>query len=130
MMNKENYYYWVREITETNDVKKVNELLKQGWSLLSIKEGSKVDFSEKGTTQTVFVIYILGRGEQRQAPQNVQDKSAGVWKKNPDGSEWAYATDVPKELVEKAKQKAVENGYQYEISKSGKAVRRKPVKQQ
>lgn len=128
---KDNYYWWVREIAEATDVKKVNEMLKQGWSLISIKEGARVEYGEKGAVQTMFVIYILGRGEQSQAPQQPagEQKPAGVWKKNPDGSEWAYVNDVPNELLEKAKNKATENGYKYELSKSGKVIRRKPVKQ-
>lgn len=116
-MQKENYYSWVREVVQEQDVAKVNELLSRGYRLLSIKELSEIAVSEKGSSQRVFIVYILGRGEE------------DVWKKNPDGTEWAYVERVPQELVKKAESSSSSDGYVYWLTSSRKIIKRKKAPQ-
>mgnify|MGYP001773138059 CR=1 FL=1 len=123
-MQKDNYYGWVREVVLEQDVEKVNELLSKGYQLLSIKEKVETAVSDKGTYQKTSVLFILGKGFRGQA-----DPSK-VWKKNPDGTEWAYVRDVPEDLRIKAEKPFVMNGYIYWLSTTKKTIKKKPLKQQ
>lgn len=62
-MKRDNYYGWVREVAEATTAAKANELLKQGWSLIAIKERLQTAHVGNGEIQNTLIVYILARGE-------------------------------------------------------------------
>ncbi len=121
-MQKSSYYGWVKEVVEEREVEKVNELLSKGYRLLSIREKMEVSVSDRGSSQKTSVVYILGKGYE------VDSNSEEVWRKNPDGTEWAYAKDVPEYLLKKAESPYFSNGYIYWLSKTKRTVKRALVR--
>ncbi|MGC9209500.1 MAG: hypothetical protein ACP5GH_06670 [Nitrososphaeria archaeon] len=111
-------YSWVAEVVIESDVARVNELLRSGYQLLAIRQQMKQ--AGNGASGEVTVAFVLGR------PKREPDE---VWKANPDGSEWARIGEVdPGLLIRVAGGAYVEGGYVYWLSRSRKAVLRRPVR--
>ena len=93
-MSEERYYSNVREIREETDAKAVNELLKEGWELLAIREKSTTIATADSITKRQQIVYVLGRTE---APKPVATVAAVPnldvipWKKGAFG-DWAFSS--------------------------------------
>ncbi|MDP7976581.1 MAG: hypothetical protein ACP5LX_06620 [Nitrososphaeria archaeon] len=111
-MNPENRFGWVKEVAVETDVSRVNRMLAQGYELLAVKGC---------TSQNLYVVFVLVKGAKGSRKE--------IWKKNPDGSEWAYAKEADQELLNRAKSPFVRDGYIYWVAKNGKSIHRKPVYQ-
>jgi len=119
---EEKYYQNIVEIVQV-DVAKANELLKQGYEILTIREVTESKETQKGITVNTKPVVIMGKKASPQAVEGIDEKlSALQWAKGKNkDSEVAPANDEALQLLKDGK--VVGKQYTYYLTKDKQVLR-------